>query len=144
MQSLSNTVTADPGTLPQTNIEDNLAFTDTQTVLWSNPNFPPESIESRDLLIINRDNLVTSDPSQVPRRSRGPLTEEERMKLEEQGIYRDHHHSDESIVMARYQLDKLCDIAGAIEGNTEEVKRQITNTMKNTNKHGGKLLSVLE
>ena len=62
------------------------------------------------------------------------------MELEEQGIHRGHHHSDESIVMAKYKLDKECNVIGVTEGDTEEVKIQIVYIMKNTNKQGGKLI----
>ena len=111
---------------------------DAQTELWSDPSYPG-SIGSRDFLLIKGDDLVTTDPDVVPRRSRGPLTEEERRKLEEQGIHRDYHHSDESIVMARYQLDKECNIVGQITGGANEVMMQIENTMKQTSREGGKL-----
>ena len=97
----------------------------------------PGSIGSRDILIISNDSLVTTDPDIVPRRSRGPVTDEERRNLEEQCIHGDYHHSDESIMIARYELDNECNIVGEMFGNAREVTMQIINTMKNTNKHGG-------
>ena len=46
----------------------------------------------------------TTSPDIVPRRSRGPLTETEKRKLEKQGIHRDCQHTDLSIMTAREGL----------------------------------------
>ena len=89
-------------------------------------------------MIVDSSSLVSTDTDQVLRRSSGPLTEEERIKLEAQGIQRDYHHSDKSIAIARYQMDKECGISGDISGGKNEVMMQILSTMKNTNKQGGK------
>ncbi len=78
----------------------------------------------------------------VPRRNRPPLTEEEKHKLQEQGIHKDCCHSDLSIMKARYDLDKKCTSAGVLTGEqrTCEVRQRITELFKTTDKEGGKCI----
>ncbi len=51
-------------------------------------------------------NLTTQDDDVVPRRPGGELTDDDRQKLEHQGVTRDSHHDDLSIMKARFILDK--------------------------------------
>ena len=84
---------------------------------------------------------ATDNPDIVPRRSRGPLTKEEKRKLEEQGIHEDCCHSDLSIMTARERLDKyrtVVDIVSAEKTTCEGVRRQITDLMNTTDKEGGR------
>lgn len=74
------------------------------------------------------------------------LTEEEASKLEHQGIAREHHLSDLSIMTARHNLDSRHRVVGVLECGAggarealscEEVKGQINGLMSSTNKEGG-------
>ena len=83
---------------------------------------------------------TTDNPDIVPRRSRGPLTEEERRKLEEQGIHEDCCHSDLSIMTARDVLDKrnaLVSVVSAEKTTCEGFKSRVTDLMNTTDKEGG-------
>ena len=98
----------------------------------------------RDVLFI-----VSDSPSRnhdvVPRRSRGELTDDERRKLEHQGVPRCCHHDDLSIMKARYGLDKDENIVGVEFGDSgreltcEDVKKQIASLLNNTDQEGGEL-----
>ena len=82
----------------------------------------------------------------VPRRSRGPLTEEEKRKLEEQGIHRDMCLTDLSIMTARMTLDEECRIVKMLsreELDCLRVKKRIANLMNNTDKEGGMYIVLL-
>ena len=102
------------------------------------------AVGERDVLII-----VSVSPSRnpdvVPRRSRGELTDDERHKLEQQGVPKDSHHDDLSIMKARYGLDSMYQIVGVESGDSgreltcEDVKKQIASLMNNTDKEGGEL-----
>ena len=98
----------------------------------------------RDVLFIVSDSL-SRNPDVVPRRSRGERTEDERRKLENQGVPRDSHHDDLSIMKTRYNLDKYCAVVGVESGDSgreltcEDVKKQIASLMNNTDKEGGEL-----
>ena len=98
----------------------------------------------RDVLFIVSDS-PSRNPDVVPRRSRGELTDDERRKLEHQGVSRDSHHDDLSIMKARYGLDPECQIVGVESGDSgreltcEDVKKQIASLMNNTDKEGGAL-----
>ena len=95
----------------------------------------------RDVLLIVSKLSATDNPDIVSRRSRGPLTEEERRKLEEQGIHEDCCHSDLSIMAARERLDKhrtVVDILSAEKTTCKGVRTQITDLMKTTDKEGGR------
>ncbi len=82
----------------------------------------------------------------VPRRNRPPLTEEEKYKLQEQGIHEDCCHSDLSIMKARQDLAFLYyTSAGVLTGEQrtcEEVRQRITELFKITDKEGGKCTEV--
>ena len=84
-----------------------------------------------------------SDPKNqeiVPRRSRGQLTEEERRKLEEQGIHRDYSHTDLAVMTARSALDKrnsVVKVLSAEKVTCEGIKRHIKDFMADMDKEGG-------
>lgn len=95
-----------------------------------------------DVLLIVSD-FPSRNPDVVPRRTRGELTDDERRKLENQGIPRDCHHDDLSIMKARYGLDKECNIVGVESGDSgreltcEDVKKQIASLINNTDQAAG-------
>ena len=95
-----------------------------------------------DVLFIISDS-PSRNPDVVPRRSCGELTDDERRKLEHQGVSRDSHHDDLSIMKARYSMDKLCAVVGVESGDSgreltcEDVKKQIASLMNNTDKAAG-------
>ena len=94
----------------------------------------------RDFLYIVSNVSTTDNPDIVPRRSRGPLTEEERRKLEEQGVHRDMQHTDLSIMTARAILDERCTIDSILpkeKMNCTGVMKEIAQLMNNTSKEGG-------
>ena len=95
----------------------------------------------RDVLFLVSDVPTTDNPDIVPRRSRGPLTEEERRKLEEQGIHEaEYCHSDLSIMTARYGLDTrkaLVGVVSAEKTTCEGFKSRVTDLMNTTSKEGG-------
>ena len=110
--------------------------------LWSNeePDLSNGAGGRRDVLYLVPDVSTTDNSDIVPRRSRGPLTEEERRKLEEQGIHRDCQYTDLSIMMARFTFDERYTIVRMLpkeEMDCMTVKKQITNFMNNTVKEGG-------
>ena len=95
----------------------------------------------RDVLLLVSKVSPIDNPDIVPRRSRCPLTEEERRKLEEQGIHEGYCHSDLSIITARYGLDKdmtVMKVLSAEKTTCEEMKGRITDLMNTTDKEGGK------
>ncbi len=86
-----------------------------------------------------------SGASVVPRRNRAPLTEEEKHKLQEQGIHEDLCLNDLSIMKARHELGKYYTSAGVLTGEEmtcEEVKHRITELFNTTDKEGGKCTEV--
>ena len=102
----------------------------------------------RDVLFIISEALLDRTPDQsVPRLTRElQLTEEEASKLDHQGIAREHHSSDLSIMVARHNLDTRHRVVGVLECGAggarealscEEVKRQINGLMSSTDKGGG-------
>ena len=98
----------------------------------------------RDVLFIVSDS-PSRNPDVVPRISRGELTDDERHKLENQGVPRNCHHDDLSIIKARYGLHSRSKIVGVESGDSgreltrEDVKKQIESLMNNTDKAGGEL-----
>ena len=102
------------------------------------------AVGERDVLFIVSDS-PSPNPDVVPRRFRGELTDDERRKLENQGVPRDCHHDDLSIMKARYGLDSRQHIVGVESGDSgreltcEDVKKQIASLMNNTDKEGGEL-----
>ncbi len=88
------------------------------------------------LLLVSK----VSGASVVPRRNRAPLTEEEKHKLQEQGIHEDLCLSDLSIMKARYELGRDYTLAGVLTGEEmtcEEVKHRITELFNTTDKERG-------
>lgn len=83
------------------------------------------------------------DPDVVPRRSRGELTDDEKRKLEHQGVPKDCHRDDLSIMKARYGLDPNNFIVGVESGTSErvliceEVKKRISKLINKTDKAEG-------
>ena len=95
----------------------------------------------RDVLFLVSNIPTTDNPDIVPRRSKGPLTEKERRKLEEQGIHRDMQHTDLGIMTARETLDKqrtIVDVLTGYRATCEGIKSRIANLMHNTDKEGGR------
>ena len=104
------------------------------------PDMRHGAIGRRDVLFLVSDTPTTDSPDIVPRRSRGPLTDEERRKLEEQGIHRDYHHTDLGIMTARETLDKqrtIVDVLSAYKATCEGIKSRIADIMHDTDKEGG-------
>ena len=94
------------------------------------------------LIIVSEDDLP--EPDVVRRKSAIELTEEERGKLENQGIPREDQCDDLSIVKARYRLDKECTLIGVEigqpggEGLTREsVFKHIATLMNTYDSNGG-------
>ena len=99
-------------------------------------------VGKRDVLFLVSNVSTADNPDIVPRRSRGPPTEEERRKLEEQGIHRDGCHSDQSIMTARCRLDKALTVVGVVSAERttcEGFKSRVTDLMNNSDKEGGNL-----
>ena len=93
--------------------------------------------------------LSGQSPEVVPRRTREELSEDERRKLEHQGVPRECHHDDPSIIKARFILDKGKRVNEVLTGDSltcELVKRQITHLMNNTNTDtaGGEKFSIIK
>ncbi len=90
-------------------------------------------------------NLTTQDDDVVQRRPGGELKDDERRKLEHQGVPRDCHHDDTSIMKARHSLDKEKSIAEVLRDDgsltCEQVIKKITQLQNNTDTCGGKVIS---
>ncbi len=86
-------------------------------------------------------NLTTQDDNVVQRRPGGELKDDERQRLEHQGVPRDCHHDDLSIIKARYGLDKERSIAEVLSDDgsltCEQVTKKITRLLNNTETCGG-------
>ena len=98
----------------------------------------------REVLIIVP-TLSGQSPEVVPRRPRGELSEDERRKLEHQGVPRDCHHDDLSIIKARHSLYKDTRGTEVMTGNSlscESVRKKVTQLMNNTETVGGKFYLV--
>ena len=117
---------------------------DTSAVTWTtfSGKYAYSAYGTIDVLFIVSDS-PSRNPDVVPRRSRGELTGDERCKLEHQGVPKDSHHDDLSIMKARYGLDSRYQIVGVESGDSgreltcEDVKKQIASLMNNTDKAGG-------
>ena len=76
-----------------------------------------------------------SNPQAVPRRPKSELSNADRVKLENQGVSKEHHTDDLTIMKARYALDKDCCILEVEHSRTAaQVKRRI-NTLFSTTKN---------
>ncbi len=88
-------------------------------------------------------NPTTQDDDVIPRRPGGELTDDDRQKLEHQGVTRDSHHDDLSIMKARFILDKDKSIAEVLryDGSLscEQVTKKIALLLNNTDTCGGEL-----
>lgn len=99
------------------------------------------AVGGRDILIIVSDNS-SPNPDVVPRRSQGELKDNERNKLDNQGIPRECHHDDLSIMKARYGQHPKSHILGVASGREltcEDVKKKIASLIRDTDKEGGRL-----
>ena len=77
-----------------------------------------------------------------PRRSRIKLSEKEQKKLENEGVAKDSHSNDLSIMKARFRCDKEKNIYEEMTGGSlkcKEVKTTIMQLMGSTNAEGGKI-----
>ena len=94
---------------------------------------------SRDVLILAPD-LSLPHPEAVPRRP-GQLTQEDKVKLQSQGLPPDSCHNELDIVKARYELDKRRKIIKVKSGRSlsrEEVVENIAHLLNTTQNDGGK------
>ncbi len=95
---------------------------------------------TREVLLITS-NPTTQDDDVVPRRPGGELTDDDRQRLEHQGVPRDSHHDDLSIMKARFSLDKDISIAEVLRDDgslsCEQVTKKITQLLNNTDTSGG-------
>ncbi len=113
---------------------------------WSTHNgkFAYGASGTTEVLLITS-NLTTQDDDVVQRRPGGELKDDERRKLEHQGVPRDCHHDDLSIMRARYGLDKKKSIAEVLRDDgsltCEQVTKKITQLMNNTETCGGEVIS---
>ena len=79
--------------------------------------------------------LSDQTPEVVPRRPRKKLSEDEQKKLEHQGVTRDCHHDDLSIMKARVHLNKETTASKVIRGESltcEQVIEKIARLMNST------------
>ena len=80
----------------------------------------------------------------IPRKQRQGLTDEESLRLENQGISKEFQGDDLSIMKARYKLDHECvildDMFGEISCDT--LKKKITTVFNNTTKAAGKCICI--
>ncbi len=92
-------------------------------------------------VIVITSNPTTQDDDVVPRRPGRELTDDDRRKLEHQGVPRDSHHDDLSIMKARFSLDKDKTIAEVLRDDgslsCEQVTKKITLLLNNTDTSGG-------
>ena len=94
----------------------------------------------REVLLITS-NFTTQDDDVIPRRPGGELKDDERQKLEHQGVSRDCHHDDLSIMKARHGLNKESSIAEVLRDDGslthEQVTTKITQLLNDTETGGG-------
>ena len=93
----------------------------------------------RDVLIIFPDLRVSRNPEAVPRQSSN-LTEEDKLKLQSQGVPSD-CHDERDIMKIRYQLDKKYKVAGVKSGimSQDEVMDCIIHLLAITKNDGGRI-----
>ena len=97
------------------------------------------AIGGRDVLILAPD-LSLPHPEAVPRRP-GQLTQEDKLKLQSQGLPPDLCHNELAITKARYELDKMCKIVEVKSGkllSQEEAIENIAHLLNTTQNDGGK------
>ncbi len=90
------------------------------------------------ILIISK---VHQSDTVVPRKERGPLTQEEETILLDQGVRKDFFQSDLHIMMMRYILSQQTSTYKVISGEdttSEDFRTQLKVLMKDTKKLGGK------
>lgn len=92
--------------------------------------------------------LIVSEPDSrnplvVPRRPNTELSPPEVVKLENQGVAKEHHTDDLSIMKARYELDKDCCMVGVEQGQTDrelssvDVRKKISSVFSTTKNQSG-------
>ena len=95
-------------------------------------------------MLLITSNPTTQDDDVIPRRPGGELTDDDIRKLEDQGVPRDSHHDDLSIMKARYGLDKDKTIAEVLRDDgsltCEQVTTKIAQLLKNTATSGGEVI----
>ena len=97
------------------------------------------AIGGRDVLILAPD-LSLPHPEDVPRRP-GQLTQEDKLKLQSQGLPPDSCHNELDITKARYELNKERKIIEVKSGQSlsrEEVIENIAHLFNTTQNDGGK------
>ena len=100
------------------------------------------AIGGREFLILAPD-LSLPHPEVVPRRP-GQLTQEDKLKLQSQGLPPDSCHNELAITKARYELDKMCKIVEVKSGKSlsQEVVENIAHVFNTTQNDGGKDTSL--
>ena len=94
----------------------------------------------REVLLI-APTLSSPSPEVVPRRPQ-ELSEHERWRLEYQGVPRDCHHDDLSLIEARYNLDKDLSLFEVLTGRSitcKQVMKKASQLMNKPTTVGGKL-----
>ena len=100
------------------------------------------AIGGREFLILAPD-LSLPHPEAVPRRP-GQLTQEDKLKLQSQGLPPDLCHNELAIAKARYELDKMCKIVEVKSGKllSQEIVENIAHVFNTTQNDGGKDTSL--
>ncbi len=93
-----------------------------------------------DVLLITSE-LTNSRPLVVPHRPCAQLSQAEVVKLENQGVSKEHHTDDCSIMKARYALDKDCCIWPVEKGRVTalEIRRKIAALFSSTKNQSSEL-----
>ena len=96
------------------------------------------AVGGRDVLILAPD-LSLPHPEAVPKRS-GQLTQEDKLKLQSQGLPPDSYHNELDIIKARYELNKGYKIVEVKSGQSlsREVIENIAHLLNTTQNDGGK------
>ena len=99
------------------------------------------AVGGRDILLIASD-LPLHESEAVARRP-GPLTEEDKQKLLNQGVSPD-GQDELAIVKAKYGLDSRCKIVGVKSGqlSQEEILKDIEYLLTTTQNDGGKIQCI--
>ncbi len=103
------------------------------------------SASGRTEVLLITSNPTTQDDDVVPRIPGGEIKDDDRRRLEHQGVPRDSHHDDLSIMKARFSLDKEKTIAEVLRDDgspltCEQVTKKITQLLNNTDTSGGEAI----
>ena len=101
------------------------------------------ALGDRDVLILAPD-LSLPYPEAVPRRP-GQLTQEDKLKLQRQGLPPNSCYDEQAIIKTRYELDKRCKIVKLKSGQSlsqEEVMENIAHLLNATQSDGGKKFTL--